>query len=579
MKNILFIQCKKLVFSLFIAILLFFVGCGYSNTFGLVHVDDGGDGVIDTLAVLLESKDAWSRNFNIFTNDPYQFMQGFMYEPLVIFDSFNNNKETMWLAEDVISEPDNKTLTIKVRQGIKWSDGEDFNAEDVAFTFLYSKEYREIDRAGDWGENGLIEEVKIIDDYTLQLVMREENRFHRNMLYLRLIAPEHIYSKIDNPSTFILLDPVVTGAFSVVEIFKPEVVSLGRNPNYWNTKELHVDRLVVPQYNSNDAALALIQMGNVDWAHIFIPNIERIYIKKDPHRKYWYGMHDAVRLAPNYMTKNEAARKAFENVDFKCAMSLCVDRKGIIDSAVFGYLSDTIPTVTGLPPALYGYRNPEADAITEQYTKYNVAEAKRILAEAGFKDLNGDGYVQHPDGTDISFEVVSPSGWTDWNTGAVIAVQGMQEAGINAKAITRELAMFPDAWSNGDYDVRYSAYSVVADIFKFYYDTIGNQSLIKTPTWWTTTQHNYANDKLTDLINKLPLAKTDEEFRKITDEVELFYAQNMINIPILHNGNWFVYNDSRFSGWATKENPFVNPANCYHDTKILQLLALRPIRN
>ena len=66
------------------------------------------------LTSIFETSDGWVRNFNPFISNVYQFVQGTMYEPLVVFDSYNNNKEHMWLAEDIISEPDNKTLTVKV---------------------------------------------------------------------------------------------------------------------------------------------------------------------------------------------------------------------------------------------------------------------------------------------------------------------------------------------------------------------------------------------------------------------------------------------------------------------------------
>ena len=65
--------------------------------------------------------------------------------------------------------------------------------------------------------------------------------------------------------------------------------------------------------------------------------------------------------------------------------------------------------------------------------------------------------------------------------------------------------------------------------------------------------------------------------KEITDYIELFYTENMINIPLLYNGNWFVYNDGRFTGWATAEDPFVQPNCVTHDSKILQLLSLEPV--
>ena len=569
-------------FSSFMASLFVFAGvlaaCGQeTNEPGGETGSNGGESSEPTkLTYVNDFRDAWILNFNPFSATVDGHVQGFMYEPLAIYNTYQNNEEVMWLAEDIITEPDNKTLTIKVRQGIKWSDGEDLTAEDVAFTFTYTKDHPEIDRTGDWGENGKIESVEIIDDYTVQLVAKAESRFNRNDFAGRLIVPEHIFASVEDPATFILEEPVVTGAFSEVISFAPEMIVLGRNETYWKGEDLEVDELHLPQFNSNDAALSLLQTGQVDWAHIFIPNIEDTYVQGDPHRQYWYGMNDGIRMSFNYMTENENNLKAFQTPEFKIAASMAVDRQAIIDSAIFGYLDPVVPTVTGLPPALQGYRNPEADTLLEDYTTYDLDAAKKVLDDAGFVDADGDGWVDNPDGTPIAFEILSPAGWSDWNDGAVIAADGMRAIGINATAKAIDLGMIIESWESGKHDVLYGGYGIQSNIWKFYYDTIGNESLVKTPTWWTVTQNNYVNPEINEMIAQMPTA-SDEELEEIVNYIELFFTENMINIPILHNGNWVIYNTSRFTGWATEENPFTNPASCGHDTKILQLLALEAV--
>lgn len=573
---------KSISILLTLALTATLAGCG-GNKPNPANADPGNTAKEENkkpavLTSLMEMNDGWVRNFNPFVNNTYQFEQGFMYEPLVVFDSYNNNKEHMWLAEDIVSEPDNKTLTVKVRKGVKWSDGKDLTAKDVAFSFTYSKDHPEIDRNGDWGEKGKIESVSVADDHTVKIVMKTPNRFARNSVFFqKWIVPEHIFSKVDNPANYVLENPVVTGAFSVVKSFTPEMVVLGRNPSYWQGDKLKVDELRVPQYNGNDAGLALLQSGTVDWAHLFIPDIEKNYIQGDAHRKYWYGVNDSVRLAFNYMTPNKDNLKAFNNVDFKRAVSMAVDRSGIIDSAVYGYLSKEVPTNTGLPPALFGYKDPVAQEEMAKYTKFDIEGAKALLAKAGFKDKDGDGFVENPDGTKIAFEIISPAGWSDWNDGAAICAQGLQKAGINAKAKAIDLSLVIETWQTAQHDVLYGGYGASPDIWKYYFDTIGDKSRVKTSTWWSTCQTNYINEEINALIAKMPSA-SDAELKEITAKVEQFFAKNMINVPILHNGNWFVYNDSRFTGWATEDNPMFNPANCNHDSKLLQLMNLKPVQ-
>ncbi len=532
---------------------------------------------VHSLTVLADMTDGWVNNFNPFATSVKGHVQGFMYEYLIIFDGFNNNREHMWLAEDIITEPDNKTLTVKVRKNVKWSDGEEFNADDVIFSFIYSKNYPEIDRNGDWGENGKIDKVEKIDDYTVKVVMKEANRFHRfSVFYQKPMIPEHIWKDIKNPASAIVKKPVVTGPFSKIKKYSSEMIVIGRNPYYWKADDLEVDELRLPQFNSNDAALTLLQTGQVDWAHIFIPNAEQNYVKNDNNRKFWYGMNDAIRIAFNYMTPNENNLKAFQDPEFKIALSMAIDREAINEAAAFGYLSDEIPPVTGLPPALLGYKNPAAQNLLEQYTTFNLDAAKAKLDAAGYVDVDGDGWRENKEGGKIEFDILSPAGWTDWNDGAVIAADGMRKIGVKANAKAIDLGLIIDSWESGAHDALYSGYGTNTNIWKFYYDTIGDQSRVKTPTWWSITQTNYKNDHLTNLISQMPEAN-DTKLKLITDEIELFMTQNMINIPILYNGNWFVYNTSRFTGWATAENPFVKPDIVTHDSKVLQLLALKPV--
>ena len=74
-----------------------------------------------TLTVMNQSVSGWNQNFNPFSNI-IEAYRGFVYEPLVIYNGLNND-EVPWLAESVELQDDLQTVLVKLRKGVKWSDG------------------------------------------------------------------------------------------------------------------------------------------------------------------------------------------------------------------------------------------------------------------------------------------------------------------------------------------------------------------------------------------------------------------------------------------------------------------------
>ena len=99
----------------------------------------------------------------------HQFAVGLMYEPLAFYSAFAD-KEHMWLAESYEYAEDYKELTIKVRPGITWSDGEPFTADDVTFTLNACNEYGAKIR---WGTNvaRVMDQAESIDELTTKVTL------------------------------------------------------------------------------------------------------------------------------------------------------------------------------------------------------------------------------------------------------------------------------------------------------------------------------------------------------------------------------------------------------------------------
>lgn len=145
----------------------------------------------------------------------HQLMSAHMWE----MDSVKGEQFPEVAADMGTPNEDYTQWTVKIREGIKWSDGEDLNADDVVFTFNMIKENEGIGASA--ATNLYIDSVEKVDDYTVQFNMTES--FPRLTMRYGIsvwgcdyrIVPEHIYSTLDDVTTYKDENPVVAGPYTV----------------------------------------------------------------------------------------------------------------------------------------------------------------------------------------------------------------------------------------------------------------------------------------------------------------------------------------------------------------------------
>ena len=124
-------------------------------------------------------------------------------------------------------------------------------------------------------------------------------------------------------------------------------------------------------------------------------------------RDSWYPANDAIHIYLN--TK----KKPFSDLNFRKAFSMAMDREAIVELAAYGY-----PTVNFFPGGLGNYFekfiNQEVSKQFEDLTQYDPDASKKLLKDSGYRDTDGDGYLENPDGSKIDFNIRVVNGWTDW---------------------------------------------------------------------------------------------------------------------------------------------------------------------
>lgn len=515
---------------------------------------------------------AWVENYN-----PYSpatrlpSVQDFMFEPLFVFNTMQNAEPSFRLATGFSYGDDLKSLTISLREGVGWSDGETFDANDVKFTYDMLKEHRVLDLRNVWD---ILEQVTVVGDYTVRFDLKHPNSGLAYTIAQVYIVPEHIWRDVDDPVTFTNTpDPVGSGPLTEIRRFTAQEYIQCRNPNYWDTDNLAVDCMRFPQIADNNQALVAAAAGELDWFGSFLPDIERTYVAADPeHHKYWFPPGSLVFFAVNFETANDGNRKAFNDIAFRRAFSMAMDREAMVDIAGYGY-----PTIneypSGLGRAFDAWNNPEVDEKYGAFSRHDADAAKTILADAGYADRNGDGLVETPEGDPIAFDILVPNGWTDWVNTVQIAVEGLRNIGIDANAATPESPLWQERLVSGNFDVSIDAHITGPDPFIQFDGVLHSRNQGRT----RYAPMRYRSPVLDRLLDSFYATADRAEQQKIMDEIQMAIAADMPFVVVYNNPRWYEYNTRRFEGFFDADNPGAVPT--VHDgqpERLLQLLALKP---
>ncbi len=499
------------------------------------------------LTISNENGALWTCGFSPLNTSDTLLAVGFVYEPLVFINPLQGGKTTPMLATSWSWGAGNKSLTFTIRSGVKWSDGTSMTAADVAYTFNLIKKYPALDLTGVWS--------------VLSSVTASSNTVTFNFSTLAVpffyyiadqtpIVPEHIWSKMSNPTTNPNSHPVGTGPYLMSKC-SPSNITYTANPNYWQPGEPKIAKIQYPAYTSNNTANNDLANGSAQWGAQYIPSIQTFYTAKNPNFHYWFPPTVNVSLVPNL------TNPLLSNVKVRQAMSYAINRGQVSSVGESGYE----------PPANQaGIVTPTFSSLLDNSSlaawgsSYNPAKAKALLASAGFH-LGSDGIMTNAAGQKLKFTVINIGGYSDW-------VASMQVIQQDLKAIGIEIT--PRNLSNTDFD---------ADLFfgKYqlaYYDqqTFGPSAYYELNNWLNsantapvgkTAASNYErySNKTTDaLLNQYAGTTDTAQQQNILNQIQQVMLKDVPIIPVLEGVDWYQYDTGAFSGWPTADNPYAQPS-------------------
>jgi peptide/nickel transport system substrate-binding protein len=234
---------------------------------------------------------------------------------------------------------------------------------------------------------------------------------------------------------------------------------------------------------------------------------------------------------------------------FRQAMAYAIDVDQIVNVVYGGMVLPANPT--GLLPNWEKFV--DQDVVDELGFSYDPDKAAQLLADAGYVDTDGDGFVEAPDGSAISLKVNNPAGWTDWMESNRVIVNGLQAIGINAESNFIDYGEYVSQRNEGTFDTMIASDAQIANTPWRYYLWMGRNPIEDIATMQDGNYGRYDNQEVFDLTDQLDQTPTDdiEGMQAIISDLQRIYLTDMPLIPLWYNGAWSQYSNNVWTNWPS----------------------------
>ncbi len=501
-----------------------------------------------------------------------------MMEPLFILN-YETGEIMPWLAESSTQNDDATVWTITLRDGIKWSDGETMDADDVVFTTNMLLENPELDMAGEI--NTWVESVEKVDDLTTQFNLTGSNpRFILDHYAVKIygrhnVMPEHIWADQD-PTTFTNYDPdqgwpVFTGPYLLDSVSETEFTYV-RDDDWWGVDAGFQDlpapeRLVWTTFGTEDTKVAAMSSDGLD--SLMDISLGAFYAlqQRNPNTIAYYD--DLPFAWPDPCARNIEVNHTVEpwgDADMRKALNMAIDRDEIVTIAYEGATTASqffFPAYSGLQPL--------TDLIdTSPITTFDVDNAKEIIESKGYTMNEDTGYYEK-DGEELTIHIQTPEPLIENQKIAQVVVEQWQRAGINASSGNVAYGTFWDNFFNGNYEAR-SGWQTCGSINEPWasMDTLNISYVVPVGERASKNAWRWENQEYSDLVDQigvLPLG--DPAINDLFVEAADIFMDEMPVLPVTQAKKIVPFNESYWTNWPSADNPYIHPATWWQSTHVI----------
>ena len=510
----------------------------------------------------------------------------FLYESLYYLNIFDGELKP-WLADGQPEWNDDFTsVTVNLKDGIKWSDGEAFTADDVVFsvnmvmdhpTMLYSASLNEF-----------TESVTAVDDTTVRFDLLKPNPRYMLDYYgahffnaIRFV-PEHIWKDVEDKETFKNNDPdaglpVATGPYKFVRSGDTEAIWDVRD-DWWGIEtgfkpRPQVERVIWIPLGTPDRQIALAVANDVDWPETFSAGPFESILAQNPEWRAFtedrpYGYIDACPFAMHINHESGA----LSDPAVRKAVNWAIDKAKFVNLAHEG-VTPTSGEDSWLEPFIWPnlgnlpeFRDKNRDIIEKHEVEvHSPDKAMAILDEAGYA-AGSDGIRVGPNGEKLSVTISwVPTGYVEFPAPVESLVNDLKDVGFDAAQKQIQWGAFGDIFTGG-FDLALiwvcgstkDPYATLDGFHpKYVPDEPGERVGSFSPSRWTGDIAEKYGEVVDQMAQVHPddIATLDPLVREAMD----LWLSEMVAVPLFQLPSIRPYNGTYWKGFPTDDNPYNIP--------------------
>jgi peptide/nickel transport system substrate-binding protein len=420
------------------------------------------------------------------------YLKGNIFNPLVTVDEHLNFVPE--LAESWETQENGKVYVFHLRQGVKFHDGTDFNAEAVRWNIRWTTDPESQSVMDAFLDT--IETVEVIDAHTVKVILKYSSftllpalaQYREGLLIKSPTAYEKV-GKQEAPQ-----HPVGTGPFKLAIWEQNNRIVLEKNKEYWKPGLPHLDRLEFKIMKDGVTRATALRAGEVDYVS-WLPREHVDRVAKASKIQVWTGKGSATAFSAF-----NVSRKPFDDQRVRVALAgYGIDRRAIAKAALLGHGG---PQWGFLPPGAKGFQD-----LSEVYP-YDPEKAKALLKEAGFDEQNP-----------LQYSLITHAGESALPTMATIMKTQLGKVGVQLNVEVLDRPIYLKRANNHEYEQLLNASSHMLDAYDRA-SSLDRHAGVNIP--------NHQDPKVDELLDRLRQAGTEADYIKAGEDLQVYATKQML---------------------------------------------------